>query len=293
MSQSGAAPAIMVVGSINVDLVFSTSRLPSGGETLTGASLAELPGGKGANQALAARLLGAEVSLVARVGDDERGLTATANLRHAGVNLDSLVVDATALTGVAAVTVAESGENHIVVSPGANARLGFADVERAAATASGQLDAVLCQLEVPDEALIAAATIRPSLFCINAAPARTLPPAIWARADLVVVNEVERAQLAAALDAFSGLIATTLGAEGAVLTQAGQQLASARPPTVTVVDTTGAGDAFCASLLVALIEGRTHENALLRASAAGALATTQQGAQASLPLARDLDTLSL
>lgn len=283
----GRPPALTVVGSINLDLVLAAPRLPLPGETVTGATFAQMAGGKGANQALAARRLGADVALVGRVGADANAALALAGLDAAGVDISLVVRDENAPTGVAAVTVADGGANHIVVASGANARVGAADVS-ALSGAGG----VLCQLEIPDEAIIAASELESALYCVNAAPARPLPAVVWQRADVVIVNEVEREQLTAELAGFSGLLATTLGARGAILSQAGAELAHAAPPAVDVVDTTGAGDAFSAALAVGLLEGRAQQDALARACAAGALATTRRGAQAGLPTGAEIDKIA-
>jgi len=255
---------------------------------LAGATIESHPGGKGANQALAARRLGADVRLVARVGDDPQAGEALAGLRDAGVDLGAVEVDHGAPTGVAVVTVADGGENHIVVASGVNARVGARDV------ASGTSDpdsAVLCQLELPDDAVVAASRLESALFCVNAAPARSLPAEVWQRADLVIVNEVEHEQLRDELAGIGGLLATTLGADGATLSQGRSEVAQSGPPDVDVIDTTGAGDAFSGALVVGLLEGRSHTDALARACAAGALATTRTGAQASLPTAAEIDKL--
>ncbi len=151
--------------------------------------------------------------------------------------------------------------------------------------------AVLCQLGIPNEAIRAASELDCALFCINAAPARSLPAEIWARAGLVIVNEIERDQLAGELAGLEGLLATTLGAQGATLEQGGRTRARATPPHVDVVDTTGAGDAFSAALVVGLLEARPEQEALERACVAGALATTRHGAQAGLPTSAEIDKL--
>lgn len=286
---SDKRPALLVVGSVNLDLVLGAPTLPRVGETLTGATFTELPGGKGANQALAAQRLGADVTLVGRVGQDARAKLALAQLDAAGVDLSGVVRDESAPTGVAAVTVAANGENHIVVASGANAQLSAGDVDAVAQAARGA--GVLCQLEIPDEAVVVASRVDSAFFCVNAAPARVLPAEVWARAALVVVNEVECDQLAPELARFPGLLATTLGAAGAVLTQSGREVARATPPHVDVVDTTGAGDAFSAALVVGLLEGRSQSEALERACVAGALATTRSGAQSGLPTAGSIDKL--
>ena len=284
---SGRPPALTVVGSINLDLVLRAPRLPRAGETVTGATFAQLPGGKGANQALAARRLGAEVALIGRVGDDAQAAVALTELRAAGVDLSRVCVESGVPTGIAAVTVADDGENRIVVAPGANARVDQSDVGNAASGGG-----VLCQLEISDDAVVAASRLLDcELFTLNAAPARPLPAAVWARADLVIVNALERDQLASELAGFAGLLAITLGATGATLAEQGQVLARAAPPTVEAIDTTGAGDAFSAALVVGLLEGRRRNEALARACAAGALATTCHGAQMGLPTAAEIDKL--
>ena len=267
-------PGIIVVGSVNLDLVVRAERLPAPGETLTGAVFSRVPGGKGANQALACARLGAEVTLVAAVGRDAFADEALAELRTAGVTLELVVAEAEP-TGVALITVDAEGETTIVVAPGANATLG--------PVALGPADAVLCQLEVPDEAVLAAWEQAGGLFCLNAAPARP----VCVDADLTVVNRYELESLSRR----DGLIALTLGAEGAVLLEDGEEVARAAPPPVRAVDGTGAGDAFTACLLVSLLEGRPREEALLRACAAGALAASRFGAQTSLPTAAEVDTI--
>jgi ribokinase len=266
-------PRITVVGSVNLDLVARGERLPRPGETVTGATFERVPGGKGANQAVACVRLGADVTLVAAVGEDPFADEALAALREAGVDLQ--LQRASAPTGVAVILVDATGENEIVVAPGANELL--AGFELAPA------DAVLCQLEIPDAAVISAWEQSAGLFCLNAAPARP----IAVDADLTVVNRYELE----ALTRRDGLFALTLGAEGAVLLEDGKEVARAAPPAVDVVDGTAAGDAFTACLLVSLLEGREREEALRRACAAGALAATRFGAQPSLPTADEVDAI--
>jgi ribokinase len=267
-------PRITVVGSVNLDLVARVERLPRPGETVAGASFARLPGGKGANQAVACALLGADVTLVAAVGSDPFADEALEGLRDAGVALQLSLVDAP--TGVALIEVDNVGETTIVVAPGANAALGPVDLP--------VHDAVLCQLEVPDTVVLAAWERCTGLFCLNAAPARPID----VDADLTVVNRYE-------LDALrrrDGLIALTLGAEGAVLLEGDTELARATPPRVDVVDGTAAGDAFTACLLVSLLEGREEDVALRRACVAGAIAASRHGAQPSLPTAAEIDAVT-
>jgi ribokinase len=267
-------PRVVVVGSVNLDLVARVERLPEPGETVTGAALERVPGGKGANQAVACARLGAEVTMVGAVGPDPFADEALAGLRDAGVIL--ALRESSAPTGVALIQVDVEGETTIVVSPGANGTLGEL----------GDLpphDAVLCQLEVPDEAVILAWERCEGLFCLNAAPART----VAVDPDLAVVNRFELE----ALKRRDGLVALTLGAEGAVLLEDGEEVARAAPPPVDAVDGTAAGDAFTACLLVSLLEGREREEALRRACAAGALAASRFGAQPSLPTAAEIDEI--
>jgi ribokinase len=264
---------IVVVGSVNLDLVVRLERLPAPGETVSDGVLARYPGGKGANQAVACARLGADVTLIASVGRDAFREEALVDLRRAGVTLE--LAEADAPTGVALIEVDAAGETTIAVVPGANAALG--------AVALPPHDAVLCQLEVPDPAVIAAWEECSGLFCLNAAPARR----IAVDADLTVVNRYE-------LDALArrdGLVALTLGAEGAVLLDDQAEVARATPPAVEVVDGTAAGDAFTACLLVSLLEDRPQQEALERACAAGAIAASRPGAQPSLPTAAEIDAI--
>jgi ribokinase len=269
------APSVAVVGSINLDLVARCERLPRPGETLTGATFERVPGGKGANQALAAARLGADVSLTGAVGGDSFAAEALALLEAGGVDL-SRVRRVGEPTGVALIVVGGDGENEIVVAPGANGHVTPGPLDGP--------DAVLCQLEIPVDA-VAAAAKGARFFCLNAAPARPLPEELLAAVDLLVVNRYELE----AVGRFDGVTALTLGAEGAVLLDGGVEVARAEPPPVQAVDGTAAGDAFTACLLVSLLEGRGQEEALRRACAAGALAASRPGAQPSLPTAVEVD----
>jgi ribokinase len=277
-------PSVCVVGSINVDLVARCPRLPDPGETVRADDFDYIPGGKGANQAVAAARLDASVRMVACVGSDALATLAQSGLDDAGVDLSGVAQDASADTGMALIVVDGAGENQIVVVPGANAAL-TPDTVRSAEV--GAVDAVLCQLEIPDEPLAEAARAAAGLFCLNAAPARPVPAEVLGRVDLVVVNRHE-------LDALAEqphLVALTLGAEGAVLLEDGEEIARAAPPEVEAVDGTAAGDAFTACLVVSLLEGRDREEALRRACAAGAIAASRPGAQPSLPTAAEVDEI--
>jgi len=268
------AARLTVVGSINLDLVVEAERLPRPGETVSGARFSRVPGGKGANQAVAAARLGAEVELVGCVGRDEVADEATEALREAGVEERWIAKDAA--TGIALITVDAAGETTIVVAPGANAELRPGDLSL------GDAAAVLCQQEIPAETVAHVAELAPRFF-LNAAPARAGAP----EAELTVVNRLELE----ALGERAGLVCLTLGAEGAVLLEDGEEVARAEPPAVEAVDGTGAGDAFTACLVVSLLEGRPREESLRRACAAGALAASRFGAQTSLPTAEEVDAL--
>ena len=269
--------SIAVVGSVNLDLVAKVKKLPAPGETVTDATLNRFPGGKGANQALAARRLGANVCLVACVGGDVAADDALALLREDNVDLSQVRVDVDATTGTALIAVDPAGENQIVVAPGANRKLVLepADVPSA--------DAMICQLEVPTDAIAIAANQFEGLFCVNLAPARHVDVAVLQRADIIIVNEIEAAWYGDSLSAASGMIVTTVGAAGATITKNGEDIAVARPPRVDVVDTTAAGDTFTAALTVALVEGQSPQDALEFACSAGAAACTRLGAQPGLP----------
>jgi ribokinase len=267
------APRIVVVGSVNLDLVARCDRLPRAGETVSGGSFSRVPGGKGANQAVACARLGAEVTLLGAVGSDAFADEALAGLREAGVALE--LRQSVEPTGVALIVVDSSGETVIVVAPGANGTLGAVELPAH--------DAVLAQLELPDEAVLSAWERCTGTFCLNAAPARP----IAVDPDVTVVNRYELETLSRR----DGLVAVTLGAEGAVLLDDGEEIARATPPAVGAVDGTAAGDAFTACLLVSLLEGREPDQALRRACAAGALAASRFGAQPSLPTAAEVESI--
>ena len=209
---------------------------------------------------------------VGRIGTDELVLR---SLEREGIDTSGVRRD-DGESGVALILVDAEGENVIAVAPGANARLEPSDVT------IGETDAVICQLEIPLEAIAAAAAQAP-FFCLNAAPAKPVD----LEPDLLVVNRYEY-EVAGTR---GKLVALTLGAEGAILLEHGEEVARAQPPPVHAVDGTAAGDAFCATLVVALLEGRTREDALTRACAAGALAASRPGAQPSLPSAAEIDEI--
>jgi ribokinase len=275
-------PSVAVVGSINLDLVATVTSLPEPGETLTSTGLAYVPGGKGANQAVGAARLGADVRFVGAVGDDDFGRQAVAGLRGAGVDLTRTQVVA-GTTGIALIVVDEDGDNQIVVVPGANHALDAGQVD------IGEPEALISQLEVPDDAIQAGLQGFDGFFCLNAAPAREVAREILERADLIVANSLELEALGSS--PMGTLFALTLGAEGALLLDDGVEVARAAPPRVDAVDGTAAGDAFTACLVVSLLEGRERDESLRRACAAGALAASRPGAQPSLPTAAEVDEI--
>ena len=284
---AGNAPDIAVVGSVNLDIVANAARLPVAGETVTDATLHRYPGGKGANQALAAKRLGARVRLHACVGEDASAEEALRLLRAGGVDLAECRTVAGLPTGTALIAVASSGENQIVVAPGANRAL------RPEMLTIPAADALICQLEVPVTTLERLAERFDGMFCINLAPAMPVPDVLLSRADLIVVNETEAAYFGDSIRGGDGYLAITQGSDGAVLYRGGKEAATSSPPAVDAVDTTGAGDTFTAALTVALVEGKAPEDALAFACAAGALAATVPGAQPSLPTREAVDALLL
>jgi ribokinase len=292
-------PRIAVAGSLNMDLVVRSPRIPRPGETIIGGEYRHVPGGKGANQAVAAARLGAEVAMVGRLGRDAFGEQLRRNLAAGGVDTAFVLQNAGIATGVALIVVDDTGQNTIVVAPGANMRLSPADVDAAAHAIAGA-DVLLLQLEIPLDAVIRAAEVAREhgvTVILNPAPARSLPPHLLSMVDVLIPNESEAALLTglqvdsqseaeeaatALLQLGAGAAVLTLGARGALLAQEGHcQIASAFP--VQPVDTTAAGDAFVAGFAVALAEGSTMAGAVRWGNAAGALATTQHGAQPSLP----------
>ncbi len=295
---------IVVFGSINLDLVARTERLPRPGETLAGHSFAMLPGGKGANQALAARRAGADVAMAGAVGTDPFAAMALSGLLAAGVDVAWVRQDSAA-TGVALIHVDAGGENAITIIHGANANAVAATVPDSA-LAPGTT--VALQLEVPVDAVVEIAMRarqRGARVVLNAAPARTLPATLLGAIDVLIVNATEAATLAAGLglpdapETFATVlhrrqgcaVIVTLGPRG-VLAAVDRMLFTAAAPAVDVIDATGAGDAFTGALVAALDRGAGWPRALAEGVAAGSLACTAAGAQPALPLATAIGRLA-
>lgn len=297
-------PKIVVVGSSNTDLVVKIPKLPQVGETVTGGTFSVAPGGKGANQAVAAARLGAEVWFIGRVGEDEFGRSRVEDLRREGVSTDFVVWDEEAHSGVAFILVDQRGENMITVAPGSNARLSAEDVWRAS-EAIRAADALLLQFEILEEAIIAAERVakeRGTLVVVNPAPWKPVSEEVLSLADVVVPNEIEARGIlgregspeelvSSLLDKGPKMAVVTLGKRGALCAERGQEPVHVPAFEVKAVDATAAGDAFCAGLAVALVEGRRLPDAVRFACACAAMAVTRLGAQPSLPKREELKQL--
>jgi len=298
---------IAVVGSLNMDLVARSPRIPQPGETIIGGDFQTVPGGKGANQAVAAARLGAQVSMVGRVGRDTFAGPLLDNLATAGIDHSFVTQDPQAATGVALIVVDDAGQNSIVVASGANMRLSPADVDRAEAAIAGA-DVLLLQLESPLETVTRAAEVaraHGANVILNPAPARLLPGPLLSLVDVLIPNESEtalftglpvgdQAEAEAAAEVLRktgvGTVILTLGERGALLVCESETVISPAFD-VTPVDATAAGDAFVGGFAVALAEGRSLAEAVRWGNAAGALTTTKLGAQSSLPTRQDLKVL--
>jgi ribokinase len=295
------SPQIVVLGSLNMDLVLRVPHLPQPGETLAGHSFAQVPGGTGANQAVAMSKLGARVRMVGRVGEDAYGAQLVESLTSAGVDAGMVARTAGVSTGLALIFVEDLGENVIVLEPGANQLLADDDVRAASEVIQGA-GALLLQLEVPlDTVLLAAQVARGSgvRVILNAAPARPLPDALLALVDVLLVNETEltlisgsiggheeAARLLLARGAHSALV--TLGREGSLLV-ANEGTTYMPAFAVEAVDTTAAGDAFTGAYVVALLDGSDPRACLRFASAAAAIKVTRYGAQPGFPSRREVE----
>ena len=270
---SNRLPAVTVVGSINLDLIAAAERLPTAGETIGGAVLSEQPGGKGANQAAAAARLGGSARMIGAVGSDAQGRRMLDALANAGVDTADVAVLPEA-TGTALIVVDRDGENQIVVCPGANSSLSLEGV------AFGPDETVLCQLEVGLPVVLEAARRSAGYFVLNAAPAMDLPAELLERCDLVIVNESEYALIPALTSA--KLVAVTYGKDGSAMFEHSRKVAEAPASAVSVANTVGAGDAFCAALVLALRHGLDYARALAVANAVGADAVGDPSSQPEL-----------
>lgn len=291
-------PAVVVVGSCNMDLVTRVPRLPQPGETLTGSSFGTYLGGKGLNQAVAARRMGAAVALIGKIGADDFGARVHIALEHEQIDGHTLLRDPVEPTGTALILVEEQhGENSIVVVPGANGALTPADVDQSAALLRSAR-VVLLQLEVPLATTLYAAELvhaAGGIVVLTPAPAQPLPEALLAVTDVLLPNVVELSQIGQASTALEpeqgarallqrgcGAVVVTLGRQGALLVTPGEVVTIPAFP-VNAIDTVGAGDAFAGALGALLAAGLELPAALRYASAAGAMAVTQAGALPSLP----------
>ncbi len=267
-------PAVTVVGSINLDIIATTDRLPTAGETVGGGVLQQQPGGKGANQAVAAARLGGSARMIGAVGDDAQGRLMLEVLAGAGVDTaDVAVLDGDA-TGTALIVVDRDGENQIVVCPGANAAFSLEGVE------FRPDETVLCQLEVGLPVVLDAARRSSGFFVVNAAPAMALPAELLERCDLVIVNDTEYELIPALAEA--KLVAVTYGKDGSAMFEHGRRVAEAPASAVTVANTIGAGDAFCAALVLAIRAELDYSTALAVANAVGADAVADPSSQPEL-----------
>jgi ribokinase len=271
-------PRIAVVGSINADLVVQMPKLPGRGETVSSAEPAWFPGGKGANQAVAASRMGGNVSMFGAIGADEPGQMCLSALKQSGVNVDA-VVTALSPTSTALVMVEHSGENQIVVADGANQYASFDAAQISAA------DAVIVQFEIPESVIVEVGKAAKGIFCVNAAPVRELSTELASLIDVLIVNEHEFAQLG---EPKSGLVIVTAGANEVVAFQNGEVVAKSQPPKVEALDTVGAGDTFVGAFVVAYASGKTVPDALDLACAASALSTLKLGAQSGMPTASEV-----
>lgn len=298
---------VVVFGSINMDLVVRTPRLPAPAETITGHEFFTAPGGKGANQAVAAARLNTPTKMVGRVGGDAFGQELRQNLADAGVDVSSVLTNREVSSGVAVIAVDDNAQNNIIIVPGANGRVGQDDLNRLEANLRGA-KVLLLQLEVPLEAVIAAARLaheRGITVVFDPAPAQALPAELYSLIDIITPNEVEAAQLVDvtiksredAAQAAEKLL--TLGVKAVIIKMGatGVFYAAHGGPNgflpafkVKAVDTVAAGDAFNGGLAAALVAGQPLPAAIRWGAAAGALSATKMGAQPSMPSRSELET---
>lgn len=296
---SAAAPRIAVLGSVNMDLVAYVDEVPGGGETVTGTDFRQVPGGKGANQAVAAARAGADVAFLGAVGEDAFGAELRANLAKSGVDASGLRT-VPGVSGVAHIVVDGRAGNRIIVVPGANAEAGAAEGDEALVAGAS---ALLLQLELPMAAVVAGARLGRSLgvpVYLTPAPARELPDELLANVDVLVPNQHEaaaitgqdepRAALAALLERVPEVL-LTLGEDGSLFGRRGEEPVHVPARRVAAVDTTAAGDTFCGSFAVAMAEGRSPGAAMEFAAAAAAISVGRHGASSSMASRDEVEAL--
>ena len=288
-----------------MDMVVRTPHIPLPGETVLGSDFRTFPGGKGANQAVAAARQGARVTFIGRVGRDDFGQQLVEKLKSEGIDTNHISVDDASPSGIASITLDENGENCIVVAPGANYTITVNHIHQAG-DAFKSADILLTQLEVPLEVIISAAKKASELglkIVLNPAPAQVLPEQLLGMVDVLIPNEsecailsglpvnslskIERASISL-LEKGVGSVIVTLGSRGAFIKESDQPGIHIPAFNVDVIDTTAAGDSFVGTLAVALAEGESISEAVKRSCAAGALATTRLGAQPSIPARHDV-----
>lgn len=297
---------LFIIGSLNMDLIVRTPRIPAPGETILGHAFSTAPGGKGANQAVAAAKLGAPVKMLGRVGADDFGKTLRAQLHRVGVDSQFVFKDANAATGVALISVDDAGQNSIIVAPGANGRVTRNDVDHARA-ALRAARVVVAQLEIPLDVVTYAMKIARdagALTILNPAPAQSLPRELFENIDVIVPNETEASQLtnivvndfnnathaARALQQMGARhVIITMGNKGALWLGENAKAQHIAPFAIQAIDTTAAGDAFVGALAASLAREQDWTTSLRMASAAGALAATKLGAQPSLPTRAEVE----
>jgi len=305
MQLAPAGPKVTVIGSLHADLTVKTERIPEIGETVLGGKLKISPGGKGANQAVAAARLGAQVTLVGRVGNDEFGKMLINSLNVEGVDVRHVVKDEREATGIALITVDRGGNVVIAVAPGADTRCSKRDVDKAKPVMKSS-EVLLLQLEIPPavvERAIDVAYENGVKVILNLAPARKISDELLKKVYLLTLNEVEASLLSGVevkdvksakvaakkiLERGAQSVVLTLGEKGCVLATEGE-IVHLKGIKVKAVDTTGAGDAFCGALAVAIASGKSLRDAAIYANCAGALATTAIGAQEALPTKAKLE----
>ncbi|MFI5131798.1 MAG: ribokinase [Chitinophagales bacterium] len=299
---------IVVIGSINTDMVVRSSQIPGPGQTLMGHSFMTTGGGKGANQAVAAARLGADVSLIAKVGTDTFGKMAIENFKKEKISTENIYIDSLAPSGVAFIVVDDKGENIIIVAPGANSTLNEKDIQDAEVLI-GNADIILFQLEIPMTTVaegVRLAKKHNRLVMLNPAPATQIPEEILPLIDIITPNQTEALMLTGfavndtstaqnACDVLHGkgilTVIITMGEQGAYISSKNYKGLVPGFNAGVTVDTVAAGDTFCGGLAIAIAEGKSLQDAVQFANAAAALSVTKPGAQDSIPTRAEVETL--